>query len=243
MVDKLLNIGPLTKLDVSAKQVVTLFSRSDSQEICLNLNIGPGAGVHLLAPVEAMASSYYIEIAEEAQFTMSILGLIDSNKTWDIKIKLQGQQAKANLQLAILGTVSSETKFNVLLDHQAEHTLGRINSRRIQMDNSTSEFVGTLYVDFKAQGTDTYLSDKSLLLGELSKAKSDPRLEILADEVRASHGATIGRLNPEELFYLRSRGLPERQAEVILMQSFLQTALVGVPLNIKDKFLHDISTR
>lgn len=243
MSDKLLVLGTATVLDIPPKTVVRLVGQNKDKEVGLKLNIGQGAGVHLLASAKATHSSYEVDIAADAQFTFSLPGLLSGDTTWQLKFKLTGEGAKANVELAILAPFTSQARFDVLLEHQAPHTTGRINSRRVQLANSMSEFVGTLYVGVNAQGTDTYLSDKTLLLGEQSKAKSDPRLEILADEVRASHGATIGRLSQEEVFYLRSRGLPEQLAEVILVQSFLKPALVGVPLEIQDKFIHDISIR
>ncbi len=243
MSDKILTLGPATSLEIPAQSVIRLLGQSQSTEVNLKLTVGSGSGVHLLVPATVRQASYEIEVAEQAQFTLAFLGQLTDETNCFIKLRLKGHQAKANLELAVLVTGASQAKFDVLIAHQAKQTMGRINSRRVQLGKSSSEFVGTLYVAEGAQGTDTYLSDKTLLLGELSQAKSDPRLEILADDVKASHGATIGRLSEEELFYLRSRELPEELARAILVQSFLKPALVGVPLEIKDKFLHDISIR
>ncbi|OHA56506.1 MAG: hypothetical protein A2588_00690 [Candidatus Veblenbacteria bacterium RIFOXYD1_FULL_43_11] len=243
MSDEQINLTADTTLSIAPRQVTKLIVVSAKTEAKLTLIINEGAGVHLIVPLSANKASFQINVKTRAQFTMTLLGLIDFDSMGDIKISLTGEQANAIVELAVVSQQTSQTNFNIRLEHLSNRTTGRINSRRVQQDKSASVLTGLLYVGERGNGTNTYLSDKVLLLGELSQVKSDPQLEILACDVKASHGATIGQISEEELFYLRSRGLPKSVAQSILVQSFLMPALIGVPLEIRDKLLHEVSIR
>src|SRR5690606_34423410 len=86
-------------------------------------------------------------------------------------------------------------------------------------------FHGGITIQAGADGTEAELSNKNLLLSDSAEIDSQPVLVIHADEVKAAHGATVGRLDETALFYLRSRGLPAAQARVLLMQAFLREPL------------------
>jgi Fe-S cluster assembly protein SufD len=84
-------------------------------------------------------------------------------------------------------------------------------------------------VESEAHGTDGYQGSRILTLSDAAKAEAVPGLEILSDDVRCSHGVTIGELDPEELFYLRSRGISVREARKVLAEGFLEEALGRIP--------------
>ena len=86
-------------------------------------------------------------------------------------------------------------------------------------------FQGRIEVARIAQKTDGYQMNQALLLSPDAEIDSKPQLEIYADDVKCSHGATVGELDPEQLFYLRSRGIPEAEARAILVRAFLTEAL------------------
>lgn len=243
MTTKNISLYEKTEYTVAPRSVEQIIVKPTDGVAGLNMTVAAGAGAQLILPATPVNSTYNIEVAAEAQFTLSLLGLVESDKTADINIVLKGQRAIANIELAVIAQGNSVIKFNIFLEHRAANTVGRIMARRVQYQKTVSELIGTLAVGLEAHGTDTYLSDKALLLGELAQARSDPRLEIKASDVKASHGATIGQLDQTELFYLRSRGLSEDMATAILVQSFLNPALVGVPLEVRDKYFHAISIR
>jgi Fe-S cluster assembly protein SufD len=87
-------------------------------------------------------------------------------------------------------------------------------------------FHGGISIDPGADGSEATLANKNLLLSEGAEIDTQPVLEIHADEVKAAHGATVGRLDPVALFYLRTRGLPERQARAILTAAFCREVLL-----------------
>ena len=97
-------------------------------------------------------------------------------------------------------------------------------------DKSRLGFEGIIKVDHGAQRTDSYLSMHTLFLSEGARANSVPGLEILADDVRCSHGATVGTVQEEQMFFLRARGIPEIEAEKLIVGGFFEPVIAEMPL-------------
>ena len=96
-------------------------------------------------------------------------------------------------------------------------------------------FNGKIYVQPQAQKTNAYQSNKNVLLSDDASVNTKPQLEIYADDVKCSHGCTVGRLNEEGLFYLQSRGIPERVAKSLLLHAFAIDVLEHIrPEPIRD---------
>ena len=89
-------------------------------------------------------------------------------------------------------------------------------------------FDGTIIVAPDAQQTEAFQENHNIVLTETAKVDTKPQLEIYADDVKCSHGATVGRLNEDEQFYMRSRGIPEDEAIVLQMISFVAPVLAGI---------------
>jgi Fe-S cluster assembly protein SufD len=121
-----------------------------------------------------------------------------------------------------LGMLNGERQANIhaLVDHAAPHCTSRTTVKMVLNGKSKSSFEGKIYVRSIAQKTESYQLNNNLLLSEAASAVSKPNLEIFADDVKASHGATFSQLSEEELFYLRSRGLAKSEAKSLLMQAF-----------------------
>ncbi len=124
------------------------------------------------------------------------------------------------LSNVILGNKQSEVVLNQTINHLQKNTRARITTRRVHLESSQSVVHGLLNIEAEAKFTDSYLSDRSLLLGSHAKAVAVPSLEIKTDAVKASHSATCTQLSPDQLFYLQSRGLPEIKAKELLIRSF-----------------------
>ncbi|MBI3962124.1 MAG: SufD family Fe-S cluster assembly protein, partial [Deinococcus sp.] len=97
-------------------------------------------------------------------------------------------------------------------------------------DRSRAVFQGLIRVDKKAQRTNAYQANRNLVLGGEARADSFPKLEIEADDVRCTHGATVGQVDEEELFYLMTRGLDRQKAERLIIYGFFEQVLQRVPL-------------
>ena len=103
--------------------------------------------------------------------------------------------------------------------------------------NSTGVFNGKIFVRQDAQKTNAYQSNKNVLMGNSASVNSKPQLEIFADDVKCSHGCTVGRLDDEALFYLRTRGIDEKNAKALLLHAFAQDILEQVKPQPLRKYL------
>ncbi|GAC86946.1 iron-sulfur (Fe-S) assembly protein SufD [Gluconobacter thailandicus F149-1 = NBRC 100600] len=126
-----------------------------------------------------------------------------------------------------------------MIHHAAPDCGSRQTVKTVLSENGQGVFQGKILVDRIAQKTDGYQMNQALLLSEKAQINSKPELEIYADDVKCSHGATVGALDDEQLFYLRSRGIPEAEARDILVRAFLLDALDLVT----DEILRDLLQR
>lgn len=137
-----------------------------------------------------------------------------------IHIELMEENAEAEvLGLARL-TGEQEQHIHANLEHKAPHTRSRQHFKTVLYDKSRFSFEGKIYVHPEAQKTESYQLNNNLILSDEASTNAKPNLEIFADDVKASHGATIGKLDEEHLFYLRSRGLSLEEARKWLVDGF-----------------------
>ena len=118
-----------------------------------------------------------------------------------------------------------EAHVNVRVEHLAPHCRSNQLFKGVLTDFSRSSFEGKIYVDQIAQKTEAFQLNSNLLLSDRAHADSKPNLEIFADDVKASHGATVGQLNAEELFYMKTRGITQEEASNLLVFGFAQEIL------------------
>ena len=119
-------------------------------------------------------------------------------------------------------------------EHRAEHTTSNVLCKNALFDKARSIFAGLIRVEENAQHADAYQTNRNLVIGPSAEANSLPGLEILANDVKCSHGATIGKIDEEQLFYLRSRGIPSATAKQLLMLGFFEEVLSEIPLELAD---------
>ncbi|MBI2130155.1 SufD family Fe-S cluster assembly protein [Candidatus Woesearchaeota archaeon] len=113
--------------------------------------------------------------------------------------------------------------------HNTAHTTNNIMVDGILKDSSSSVYRGLIRIEKAGQQTNSYLSNHILKIGEKSLGNSIPALEIEANDVKASHGATVGQVSEEHLFYLMSRGLTREDAENMIVQGFLEPIISKIP--------------
>ena len=142
-----------------------------------------------------------------------------------LDVTLAGEGAEANIYGAYV--CGGDEKVNIAVD--MHHDLPHCNSRQlfkgIAGGKSRVDFYGKIIVAKDAQRTEAYQENHNILLSDDAKVYTKPQLEIYADDVKCSHGATIGRLNEEEQFYMRSRGITLEDAKVLQMISFIAPVL------------------
>lgn len=114
-------------------------------------------------------------------------------------------------------------------NHLAPNTTSDLLFKGALKDRSRSVWQGMIYVAPGAQKTDGYQANRNLTLSPKARADSIPGLEILADDVRCTHGATVGKIDPEQTFYLRSRGIPTIEAEKLIVEGFFEPIMQRIP--------------
>ncbi|MBI2070526.1 MAG: Fe-S cluster assembly protein SufD [Elusimicrobia bacterium] len=149
----------------------------------------------------------------------------------DIAADAAGPNAQSRITGAVLGHGRQNFDTVIIQRHQAPHTASDMLWKSALWGRSRSSFYGLIKIEQGANGTEAYQTANNLLLSQDAQAIPDPRLEILADDVRAKHAATVGHLDEEQKFYLMSRGLNERDAEHILTAGFMHDTAGRLPEN------------
>lgn len=139
------------------------------------------------------------------------------------------QLAEENSEVELFGLARLKGKeashVHATVEHAAPHTRSRQHFKSVLQEESRFSFEGKIWVHPAAQKTEAYQLNNNLLLSDGAASYAKPNLEIFADDVKASHGATVGRLDEEHLFYLRSRGLSLAQAKEWLVEGFCKEIL------------------
>ena len=178
---------------------------------------------------EAAAASHIAtvatQLADNARFENFDLNLGGKLARSEVHVALQGAEAAAILNGIYLLRDKQHCDNVIHMDHVAGATNSQQDYRGLLDDHSHGVFQGKISVRPDAQGIEGHQLNKTLLLSDKAEIDSKPELEILADDVKCSHGATAGELDETGLFYLRSRGIPEWEARRLLMVAFLARTL------------------
>jgi Fe-S cluster assembly protein SufD len=143
----------------------------------------------------------------------------------DIIARMEGEGARLALNGAYLLRGEQEATTAIVVDHAAPGGTTREVWKGVVDERAHGVFLGTIQVRPHAQKTDAHQLNKNLLLSRRAHVDTKPELEILADDVKCSHGATVGDLDENALFYLRARGIAEPEARRMLIEAFAADAL------------------
>lgn len=139
---------------------------------------------------------------------------------FDYSIELEGENSEASLNGLSIVDKNKEAHTHVLIEHKAPHCRSFQFFKNALTDHAQTSFEGKIHVHKEAQKTDAYQLNNNLLLSSHARAHTKPNLDIYADDVKASHGATVGQLDTEQLFYCQARGLPAQQAKNLILHAF-----------------------
>jgi Fe-S cluster assembly protein SufD len=209
-----------------------------------------------MVTVEALAELIHCRVQEEAErafhigavhstlqresryhFTELVLGAGLGRTDLDIRLEEPGCRAEVDGLFFPRGTQHLDV--HTRIEHIAPHTWSDENYRGIADERGRGVFSGKAVVHPGAQKIEAHQSSRNLLLSAQAEIDSKPDLEIYANDVKCSHGATTGRLDPVSLFYLRSRGIGEQEARVLLMHAFAASVLSAVPGEALRSYLHE----
>ncbi len=166
---------------------------------------------------------YQVQSGEKLELQYVILP--GESRDLEITVDLAGPGAQAHIKVLYLCRADEKVRIRVVMHHLAPecHSTQLING--IAGGRADVRFDGTIVVAPGAQKTEAYQENHNIVLTQEAKVVTKPQLEIYADDVKCSHGATVGQLNADELFYMRSRGIPEAEARTLQMLSFLSPVI------------------
>ena len=169
---------------------------------------------------------YVVGAGEKLALTFVVLP--GESRDIDVAIDLTGEGAEVELKGLYLCGGEETVNFRILMHHRAGGCVSRQLFNGIAGGSARVRFDGRIIVAPDAQQTEAYQENHNILLSEAAHVETTPQLEIYADDVKCSHGATIGRLDEDALFYMRTRGIPDSEAKVLQMISFLSPVTSGL---------------
>lgn len=158
--------------------------------------------------------TYSIQKDEHKQITLE--------KPGEYEVLLVGEGAEATISGRFAVEGSEKTEVTIVLHHQAKHTRATTELKGTATDKAFLKFTGRVIIDPDCGDTNSFLTERILLLSDTARAEAIPDLEILTDDVKCSHAASISRIPEEQLFYLQSRGIPRRTAQELIVEGFLE---------------------
>ena len=213
------------------------------------LSLGEGAAAEYLVlqnePDSAQVEAEFdIRLGAGASLDMVFLSLHGGALRNRLRVSLDGEHATCNLGGLSLADGDERMDYDIVLTHQVPGCRSNQLFKSILSDRSVTRFDGLIKVVPDAQQTEAYQANHNLLCSEEARADTKPQLEIYADDVKCSHGATVGRLNPDELFYLRSRGIPREEAQLLQQLAFVAEVLERISdPNLREKMADLVEKR
>lgn len=224
--------GDIIRVQVPENQSVTLIEKFESREKTpyttqshVVLSVAPQAKVtHYKLVLEGAQATHHsfleVDVDRAASFSSHVFLLAGANIRNTLHVRLKGEHADCSLNGLYIGGGKQVLETHTVIDHQKPHGSSREFYKGILDGESKGIFDGLVIVAQEAQKTDSAQMNKNLLLSSKARAHSVPELKILANDVKCKHGSTIGQLDPQQLFYLRSRGIPQAQARQLLIYAF-----------------------
>ncbi|MBQ3765704.1 MAG: SufD family Fe-S cluster assembly protein [Bacteroidales bacterium] len=171
--------------------------------------------------MKARPAQYVVGAGEKLE--LSFVVLPGESRDIEVSIDLVGEGAEVTLKGLYLCGGDERVNFRILMHHRAPGCVSHQLFNGIASGSSKVTFEGRIVVAPDAQKTEAYQENHNIVLSDDAHVEATPQLEIYADDVKCSHGATVGRLDEEAQFYMRSRGIPEQEARVLQMLSFLSS--------------------
>jgi len=201
----------------------------------VDVRVGPSAVVKHVKLQRESASVFHlagttIRVARAGNYDSRAITLGGRITRNDIVSTLDGEGAECTLDGLYVADGDTVIDTHTTIDHAKPHCPSHEVYKGILDDRAEGVFNGKIFVHQNAQKTDAKQSNRNLLLSEGAIAHSNPQLEIYADDVKCSHGATVGELDSDAKFYLMSRGLTENEAQNLIVQGFLEVFTKELPM-------------
>ena len=214
--------------------------------IITDISVDKSAKVTFYKIQDESKSAYHIDKTDIEQkessvfnhFSISFGASIARN---DYNTILNGENIETHLYGLYLGNDDQHIDHHTFINHAQPNCMSNELYKGILDGKSTGVFSGKILVDKIAQKTNAFQSNKSVLLSDEASVDTKPQLEIYADDVKCSHGATVGKLDEQAFFYIRSRGVPEESARSMLIRAFVDDVVSEIKIDkLQEKINHSI---
>jgi Fe-S cluster assembly protein SufD len=190
------------------------------------LIVGPGASLRYVCGQGLSEKSWIFgaqraQVGRDGRLDWVALGFGSASGHVRMQTRLEGEGADARVTGAYAAHSRQHIDFDTTQEHAAPNTTSDLAFRGVLAERSTAVWKGNIIVDPGAQKTDAFQESRNLLISKRAHADAIPGLEIQANDVRCTHAAAVAQVDPEQLFYLRSRGLPEHEAKQLVIEGFL----------------------
>lgn len=188
------------------------------------------------SPKTTRISTLYLEQDSGSKVSIDGLTLFNGKTRNEYYCRFTGENAELKLYGLAIEDESREISTYTRISHDVPQCKSDELFKYTVDDQSSASFTGRIYVDYGANGTEAYQANRNIVGSDSAKIKSRPELEIYNDDVKCSHGSAIGQLDPMQLFYMRTRGLDENDAKLLLKQAFMADVIenIGIP-SLRDK--------
>lgn len=173
--------------------------------------------------------TFDIIVKKNASLYCHIIVLGGTNVIHSIHSHVIGANAASTIDCIVIGGECDRIAISVRNTFDAPNGTGEITMRGVAKENSQMALNGFIEITEKGGGTNTFLSEKILMLDATAKVDAVPKLEIRTNDVKASHSASISKVSTEDLFYFASRGIPEGEAQRMLVRGFLNELIDRIP--------------
>jgi Fe-S cluster assembly protein SufD len=218
-----------------ANSVVEIFAAPGSHVRYVTVqNLGPRITFHLAQRAHA---------AEGAKLDAVLVSFGSAVTKANVGSCLRGRGAECESYGVIVGDGAQHFDHHTVHEHVAGGTRSNFNYKTILKDSARSVFTGVIRIEREAGGCEAYQENRNIMLSENARADSIPELEIMNNDVRCSHGATMGPIEPDYIFYLMSRGMPRSEAVRMIVAGFAETAFARLPEGLRGHLRRHLDLR
>ena len=243
-----LMMSPRLHIELNQSSSVSLFEYHTKSNCCHMTNLSTFCSLkensnlnHIRLQLDSTKSininNIHIEQEQHSNYHFSHFAIGSSLGSININTHLKGEAAECHLNGLTLTNNYQHIDTHIFTNHNFKNCTSTQNFKTILKDYSSGVFNGKVTVQKNAQKTDSNQSNKNLILSKNAKMNSNPQLIIHADDVRCSHGSSTGEIDPDSLFYMRSRGLDEDTATLLLINGFAAEILETIKNKKIQKFI------
>lgn len=226
--DVIITDRAVSKQQFLTNQVIEVFVADNAR-----LNLYEVEETHLLC---TRYSSLFMQLGHNCSVHHSALTLFNGHTRNRIDVALCGEGSEVVMNGCVIADKMQHTDCNTLIDHRAPRCSSRQLYKYVLDDSAVGAFAGRILVREGAQQTSSQETNANLCATKTARMYTQPMLEIYADDVRCSHGSTVGQMNEDQLFYMRQRGISEREARLLLKSAFITEVVDHIPLkSLRDR--------